>query len=638
MRSLIIINLINDKELVGGALSSNKHIRYDMLIDLMIKSQKLRFQYPKTNICCNINKCLIPDECTEILGSIFDHINISDDYHKQYDDIKQYNVSEIGINDSTFDDDYEYEQIKSILSPNLRNHFMFKEHDIEIQQRGGFNFNKHKINYKKKESDPKFGTICSLYNIDSKYIKDCHLKYYHTIKNTQYRPFNIKPMFDHVDQFDYISPLEKLVSYHSKNVYYDTLYKNNIKNLEKAKKSKIRLNLIDEINSADRDSIMLQYVKCRPKTFIITLWKPAIESLDKIIDLLEKNGNVYYIKTISLTRQGLNNLLFWYYDDFTYTERLNFIGKKMDYIDVVDDNNPVCYILFDNINDKKLSGQNSDFKKELRTKIMEFSGLDKDKYRGNDLLHINDYFYQTIEYSQLILNQNSIDVLNRQVCQSFISDNFTVPNLKIQTLRKNIYSEMSLLEIDRMIILGGTVFYAYGVRAFNDIDSIIIDIKPNRSYNLDKIVDNGFYFLDIGIQGTESWNDEWTKKDANILEFLHIDTFKDLVLDPNNFFYHQGLKIVSLDYEMVRKLIRNRTEDHVDFLMINLLNPQIIEPYITIDDDDNFIVNDTYKSISGPADKRFPEAKYKIIKRRYSKDQIEKVENNKTFKKFIEKN
>ena len=44
----------------------------------------------------------------------------------------------------------------------------------------------------------------------------------------------------------------------------------------------------------------------------------------------------------------------------------------------------------------------------LRTKLLEEFKLDKDpNIRGNDVLHINDYFYQTIEYAQMILNKNT---------------------------------------------------------------------------------------------------------------------------------------------------------------------------------------------------------------------------------------
>lgn len=665
-----------------------KNMTYDKIVDLLIKGQKLKFQYPVTDICCRIESSLLTEDLgiKQILSSVYDYVIVTDNWDrneieqikksKQYDIVKKMDMSHVGLDDSIFDTDYEYHQLKTMLGPNLRDHFMFKERDLEIEQRGGFNFNKKKIKYQKKDSDPKLNTVCEMYHTECRHIKHQHLKYYHTNKNTQYRPFDLKPMFDHIKEYDYLTPVQKLSEYHSKNSYYERLHNRNKNILNNAISSKLRLNLVDQIDADDRDSIILEFLKCRPKTFVITLWRPAIGGLDKFIELLEKNGNVYCIKTITLSKQGLRNLLFWYYDDFTYAERLNFIEKKMDYIDVTEDNNPICYILFDNVNNKHLSGQGSEFKKELRNKIMEFSGLSKDKYRGNDLLHVNDYFYQTVEYSQLLLNKNSISVLNNQNCKAVATDNFVIANLKMQTLRKIVYSDMSQLEIDRMLTMGGTVFYSYGIRAFNDVDAILIDIEPSSSHDLSRIVENmfsdkksKFYFLDAGIQGSSGWNDSWTKKDQKILDFLIIDSFKDLVLDPANFFYHQGMKMVSLDYEMIRKLMRNRTEDHVDFMMINLIEPKIIDRYVkltdkyasaidsatlsTLDtssasdstnietseyqDNDNkfFKINKKYADIVGPYDDRFPGSKMKILKRRYGYNQIEPVKNTYAFKDFF---
>lgn len=675
----------------NGKISASKKIQkvitYDQIVDLMIKGQKLRFQYPNTDMCCRIETSALTSdpEITRILASLYDHVIVTNSWDRNeidqikksrhYDVVKKIDASHVGLEDSTFDTDYEYHQLKTILGPTTRNHFMFKERDLEIQQRGGFNFNKKKIKYQKKDSDPKLNTVCEMYETECRYIKYNHLKYYHTNKNSQYRPFNVNPMFDQIKGYDYITPLQKLSEYHSHGNYYSRLYERNKDLLSDAVSSKTRLNLIDKINATDRDQIVLEYLKCRPKTFVITLWKPAIEGLDKFVELLEKNGEVYYIKTVTLSKQGLRNLLFWYYDDFTYTERLNFIEKKMEYIDVTEENNPICYILFDNVNDKHLSGQGSQFKRELRDRIMEFSGLSKDKYRGNDLLHVNDYFYQTIEYSQLLLNKNSINVLNNQNCRAIATDNFVVANLKMQTLRKIVYSDMSLLEVDRMLTMGGTVLYSYGIRAFNDVDAILIDIEPSSSQRLTQIVENlfsnkgsKFFFLDAGIQGSSGWNESWTKKDKKILDFLGIETFKDLVLDPANFFYHQGMKMVSLDYEMIRKLMRNRTEDHVDFMMINLLQPKMIDGYVKLTDqyikpaedrdtinvstssvvsstqgsseyqeNDNefFKINKKYASVVGPYDDRFPGSKMKILKRRYSREQIESVEDTDAFKDFF---
>ena len=93
---------------------------------------------------------------------------------------------------------------------------------------------------------------------------------------------------------------------------------------------------------------------------------------------------------------------------------------------------------------------------------------------------------------------------------------------------------------------------------------------------------------------------------------------------------------------MIRKLIRNRTEDHTDFLMINLLFPDIIKNYIKINDNYSkesnnnfFIVNKKYENIIGKYDNRFLNKRMEFINRRYSTEQIDSVKNLKIFKDFL---
>ena len=80
------------------------------------------------------------------------------------------------------------------------------------------------------------------------------------------------------------------------------------------------------------------------------------------------------------------------------------------------------------------------------------------------------------------------------------------------------------------------------------LDAAIIGVEPNNSQKFTKYIENTFvnehskfYFLDAGIEGSQKWNDKWTKKNAKINEFLGIKNLKELVLDPKNYFYHQNL-------------------------------------------------------------------------------------------------
>lgn len=648
--------------------SSNDNITYDMIVDLLIKGQKLRHQYPGMDICCRVGSGVLNQIAGSyrILSQIYDRVLETDLWDrgaldqlresKKYDVIKKMRLGEVGIDDIPFDTDYEYNQVKELLGPQTTGHFMFKERDLEIIQRHGFDFNKNKIKYT-MNSDPKIRIIREIYDMheglsehekqnDTK-IDSLDSKYYHIEKKSQYRPFNVTSMFDHVNEFNYTEPLIRLAEYYQPNNHYQQLYDKYNIHLESAEKDRIRLNVIDEISVDDRDTMALQYIKCRPNTHVITLWRPGFEETDdglgKIVEHLEKNGNIYYIKTVQLTGIGMFNLIFWLYDDINYDERIVWIGKKMQTIDVKRDNNSVCFIVFDNINNKQISGHNAVFKKELRGIVldsMKNKTKDTNRYQQEDMLHINDYFYQTVESAELFLNKNSINTLNDQDCRIYGTDEFIQSNLRMQTMRKIIYSNMSLLEMDRLLIVNHVVLYAYGVRRFNQSDKInVILLNPlnNQNDNLSlKILEYGFgsgNLIKVSDNNHNQDNDNNTYKiNPDILRFLKIEQTQDFVLDPKNFFYFQGIKVVMINFEILDKLIKITPEellrgsgsiDEVDLIMMYLLSftglEDIVPHLVAHLPNTESIINDRIST----------------VKQYYSKEQIDSVKDNEIFVKFF---
>jgi hypothetical protein len=579
--------------------------KYDEIIDALIKGQKLRHQYQteksktKTDLCIRFDPMILGEDSIvrKTLLSVYDKI-IEKEEHKfdeealnkfrkkhNYVSAELIDSNTIGKNDTEFDTDYEYDQIKKKLGPIIRNHFMFKERDLEIVQRGGFDFNEKKIVFE-KEFDPQLDQVCELYEINCDRIKHSNLKYYHTDPERRYRPYNVQQMLNGIEEYDYVTPLKKLANYHSKNSYYSKLLDKTKEELENATKNKMRLNLVDKISPEDRDSVMTQYVKCRPNTFIITLWEPAIPALDDLVQMLEKDGNVYYIKTMHMSKISLINLMFLYYDDYPYTVTIDFIDNKLEYTDTLDDNIPVCAIVFDNVKNKSLTGQDSQYKKELRSyviKQLDELGFSKNnnydhrgKYRENDVMHINDYFYQTVEYSQMLFNENSLAFLENSDLTGYMypyphpllnKNAHQLAGLKFQTFRNIVYSEMSLIESDRLMLLNDDITFDNNAVSSNIIDMIIIDIEPNYSPKLSEIIKKLFLISDINIianTNTESedhgtgfdflrvhaFNFDDETNAPNISEFVKKNStkdVKDLVLNPSNFFYFQGIKFIKLN-------------------------------------------------------------------------------------------
>lgn len=435
--------------------------------------------------------------------------------------------------------------------------------------------------------EPTRKLIADMYGIPDYTIHDNQITYYHVNKSGVYRHINMEPMWDDIPEYDYVEPIKRLSKYFEKTTnYYSKILK-----LDVDMNMKQRLDMHDKVNPSDRDLIMTEYVKCRPNTYIVTIWPIVTKYIDiaDIFSLLNSHGNVYYAKTLSLSKKGLFNLMFAMYDEFTFSARNEFLKKKMDYMETSELNNVTVFV-FDNVKNMNISGQGAQGKTVLRNAVLDMMKKVKkfDNIRGNDVMHINDHFYQTIEYAQMMFNENTIDFLETQNIDNYISPFLSLSHLNLQTYKKWIFSNMSLLEMTRLIAMGGIILYLYGIRLANDIDGFYVSTGV-QSDDLNKLMETNFVnettkfpFADIGIEGSNSWRDIWTKKNDEVWAQFDIESTVDLATNPQNYFYYQGVKFYLLKHEIVRKLLRNRKQDHRDFFMLITLYPTIISQYVQL--------------------------------------------------------
>jgi hypothetical protein len=194
---------------------------------------------------------------------------------------------------------------------------------------------------------------------------------------------------------------------------------------------------------------------------------------------------------------------------------------------------------------------------------------------------------------------------------------FSDSNLKYQTFRNIVYSNFSLLEISRIIVIGGLVLYAYGLRKFTDIDAIFSKTHSNESeYEkyLESIIFDNFVskdtkipFIDLQKEGSKHWKDSLTEKNKQLYDAVNIKSTIDLVTNPFNHFYFQGVKLYKLETEVLRKFMRirdsnihNKNKDLMDFLMICTLNDGLISEFITYNFDTKELkINNKYDKYIG---------------------------------------
>lgn len=494
----------------------------------------------------------------------------------------------------------EHPELKEsvVLAETNELHKYFK---IGLKRFDKFN-KKNKIN-----SNKTIDSVSKLYQVDPNMINPEHLEYYSVDPEVQYRPVNnTNLMFDDIKEYDYIEPLKRLAKYYEniKDNYYSKL--TNGDHISKLPSSNTRLDAYDFIDKIDMDEIMLQYAKCRENLFIVTVWPLSINKLDKLVDFLESKGNIYYIKKINLGRDAIRNLMYWMYDEFRISAKLDFIEKKLDYIGAKYDDNEIAFIYFDNIHNLHLSGQGSKFKTELRNKIMEFVSNKANgdgNVRGNDLIHINDYHYQTIEYSQMILNNNTLELLKRQDVRKYNNRNMMQTNLMVQTFRKWMYSNLTQIEIIRVIIMSSLTLYSYGVRRSNDLDGFILNKSTElEEKELEQILyvdlinkDTKLFFADFGISDSKYWRDTWKEINKKIFDHIGIPNHHELVLNPRYHMYFNGLKLYTIEFELVRKILRHRKQDYADFIVMYFNYRDLLGNYVYFDKNNKLQFNKKFE-------------------------------------------
>lgn len=289
-----------------------------------------------------------------------------------------------------------------------------------------------------------------------------------------------------------------------------------------------------------------------------------------------------YTGRIKVTRTCLKNLLFWCYNEYDY------------------------YTRYDLINDLIRDYEQG---KKIKDWIIDFYILDDIINIDNINTYCSIDRFQTVEISMYLLNNNSISFLENQniallldLCDT-CNDKMKKSHERFQRTREWIFNNMDWNDLDRVIMYGSTVLHLYGWVTINDCDLLIVPVDLHYSYdnelqqiisdhlnekkNKDNINDSDDQienFLEIKDIGGYNWNHVWSDEHLRLYRKLKVNSFQDLVINPSNYFYFQGIKLRHLDFEIIARFKRyaehRRATDQADIIMIDTLYPFLTEHII----------------------------------------------------------
>ena len=127
---------------------------------------------------------------------------------------------------------------------------------------------------------------------------------------------------------------------------------------------------------------------------------------------------------------------------------------------------------------------------------------------------------------------------------------------------------ISPLYQQQFMLFSSVILYLLGHRAMNDLDLYIHTIPEDLQEKLNELNDDSFKFIEFKVKNTSNWPtywniwlDEWARK-------CGAKYFEEILGNPKYHFYFLGIKIISLECDVERRLSRNRPRAVADLIAL----------------------------------------------------------------------
>jgi len=259
----------------------------------------------------------------------------------------------------------------------------------------------------------------------------------------------------------------------------------------------------------DLDIGAIKFVEYLQNPYIAFIWPSAKgkeEEIEKIIP------NIIYKKSFKLNQNGAHNLMTEIYNNESWLGSFenHFRGATNKVIE--------CFKSFDDVRVYLFTANSLNEVLDIKENIRKLFNI------GKHSIHITDIKEEALNVANIVFNDNSIHFLNYAKPTKFISNKSRLDKIK-HFLEKNNLNSKDIV-FDSSIVLS-----IYGLREAKDID-FLSSVKIN--YNIENINNH----------------DEELK--------FYQNSKDELIYNPKNYFYFNGIKFISFD--TLYKMKKNRTE------------------------------------------------------------------------------
>jgi len=199
---------------------------------------------------------------------------------------------------------------------------------------------------------------------------------------------------------------------------------------------------------------------------------------------------------------------------------------------------------------------------------------------NDDLQYISIYNrdnYQKKVISSIFYNENSIKFLELQNLQKILSKDFQSNLVEFHKIKEE-FLKYDYFTQENIMICSSTILMLLGMRKNNDIDVYIDNVKnPDKLIHHFKSMSN----LDFQVKNTEHWPIYWDKWLDEWAQKSGAKYFEEIVGFHEYHFHYCGIKFISIDVDIQRRITRRRPASCADIFMLNKIhNMNITMPTI----------------------------------------------------------
>ena len=167
----------------------------------------------------------------------------------------------------------------------------------------------------------------------------------------------------------------------------------------------------------------------------------------------------------------------------------------------------------------------------------------------------------------LFLSSTTMAFIQKQNIDHLLKREWDKSKAMFSKYREWLVKNISISQRQQFTLFSSVVLYLIGHREMNDIDLYIHYVPELTRIKLDDFAERDYSFIEYSLKGSDdkwpahwnTWLDMWAQK-------CGAKYFEEILGNPKYHFYFAGMKCISLECDIVRRLARNRPNAYADLI------------------------------------------------------------------------